>query len=62
MMLRNRWIVRAVNPYIFDRPEGATHCVECGATALVAFYGSRAECIARCGILNAGTRAATSAA
>jgi hypothetical protein len=55
MTLKNRWIVRAIDPFDYLAPEGATHCVECRAVNMVAFYGTRAECIARCAVLNSGS-------
>lgn len=51
---RDVFLVREVNEYNYNRPEGATHCVECRATNAIAFYGTRAECVARCAILNSG--------
>jgi adenylylsulfate kinase-like enzyme len=52
MALRNRWIVRASNPYMYSAT--GPYCVECRATCAVAFYGSLAECRAMARRLHAG--------
>jgi hypothetical protein len=57
MALRNRWIVRTINPYDFAaarrRDAGCTHCVECRATNAIAFYGTLAQCKVYRRMLNA---------